>query len=67
MDISGKRALKLSYYRHGNGSPIPVYCENYIIPMGDGYTLSVIYSYQSNLENKFRKDFSRVINSIVFN
>ena len=67
MDISGKRALKLSYYRHGNGSPIPVYCENHIIPMEDGYTLSVICSFQSNLDDRFRMDFSHSINSIRFN
>ena len=66
VDISGKRSLKLSYYRYGNGSPIPVYCENYIIPMKDGYTLSVIYSFQSNLDNRFRQDFSNAINSIKF-
>ena len=66
VDISGKRSLKLSYYRYGNGSPIPVYCENYIIPMKDGYTLSIIYSFQSNLDNRFRKDFSNAINSIRF-
>ena len=66
VDISGKRSLKLSYYRYGNGSPIPVYCENYIIPMKDGYTLSIICSFQSNLDNRFRKDFSNAINSIRF-
>ena len=66
VDISGKRSLKLSYYRYGKGSPIPVYCENYIIPMKDGYTLSIIYSFQSNLDNRFRKDFSNAINSIRF-
>lgn len=64
VDISGIRSLKLSYYRYGTGSPIPVYCENYTIPMKDGYILSVIYSFQSNLDNKFRKDFSQTINSI---
>lgn len=66
VDISGKRSMKLSYYRYGNGSPIPVYCENYIMPMKDGYILSIIYSFQSNQDNKFRNDFSYAINSIRF-
>lgn len=66
VDISGKRSLKQSYYRYGKGSPIPVYCENYITPMKDGYTLSIICSFQSNLDNRFRKDFSNAINSIRF-
>ena len=67
IDISAKRALRLSYYRYGNVNPIPVYCENYIIPMDDGYTLSVIYSFQSNLQDRFINDFNKVINSIRFN
>jgi len=64
--ISGRRALKLSYYRYGNGSPIPVYCENYTIPMVDGNTICVIFSFQSNLYNRFYKDFQNSINSIRF-
>lgn len=64
--ISGKRALRTRYYRYGNGGPIPVYCENYIIPMKDGYTLSIIYSFQSNLDYRFRSDFNKAINSIKF-
>lgn len=64
--ISGRRTLKLSYYRYGKGSPIPVYCENYTIPMADGNTLCVIFSFQSNLYNKFYNDFENSINSIRF-
>lgn len=64
--ISGKRALRTRYYRYGNGSPIPVYCENYSIPMGDGNTMNIIYSFQSNLDYRFRKDFNQSINSIKF-
>lgn len=66
MTISGRRALKLSYYRYGNGSPIPVYCENYTIPMADGNTICVIFSFQSNLYNRFYNDFAQSINSIRF-
>lgn len=65
--LSGKDVLKLSYYRYGIGSPIPVYCENYSIPMDDGYTLNVVISYQSNLTNRFHMDFEKAINSIVLN
>lgn len=64
--ISGRRALKIAYYRYGNGSPIPVYCENYTIPMDDGNMISIIFSFQSNLYNKFYKDFEKSINSISF-
>lgn len=64
--LSGKRALRTRYYRYGNGSPIPVYCENYSIPMGDGNTMNIIYSFQSNLDYRFRKDFNQSINSIKF-
>lgn len=64
--ICGRRALKLTYYRYGNGSPIPVYCENYTIPMVDGNTVCVIFSFQSNLYNRFYKDFQNSINSIRF-
>ena len=65
--LSGKDVLKLSYYRYGIGSPIPVYCENYSIPMDDGYTLNVVISYQSNLTNRFHMDFEKAINSIALN
>lgn len=64
--ISGHRALKLTYYRYGNGSPIPVYCENYTIPMTDGNTICVIFSFQSNLYYRFYNDFKNSINSIKF-
>ena len=66
VNISGRKALKLSYYRYGNGSPIPVYCENYLVPMDDGYILSIVYGFQSNLDNKFRVDFNKAVNSIMF-
>lgn len=67
VKLSGKDVLKMSYYRYGNGSPIPVYCENYSIPMDDGYTLNVVISYQSNLTNRFHTDFEKAINSIELN
>lgn len=65
--VNRHRALRLRYYRYGKGSPIPVYCENYIIPMQDGNVINVIYSFQSNLDHKFRSDFDNAIYSIVFN
>ena len=65
-DISGKRALKIRYYRYGNPGPIPVYCETYQIPMGDGYILTFTFSFQSNLYHKFYNDFLKSINSIQF-
>ena len=67
VKISGHNALKICYYRYGNGSPIPVYCENYTIPMNDGNTLCIIYSFQSNLDYRFRMDFDKAINSINLN
>ncbi len=66
VTISGRRALKLSYYRYGNGSPIPVYCENYTIRMPDGNTLGIIFSFQSNMYSRFYNDFKQSINSIKF-
>ena len=65
--ISGHYALSLQYYRYGKGSPIPVYCENYMLPMPDGNTLNFMYSFQSNLDYKFRSDFNNSIRSIVLN
>ena len=66
LTVSGRRALKYTYYRYGNGSPIPVYCENYMIPMRDGNLISIIFSFQSNLYNRFYKDFDSAIKSIQF-
>lgn len=66
VTLSGKRALKYRYYRYGNGSPIPVYCENYTIPMSDGNVLSIIFSMQSNLYNRFYADFTTSIQSVRF-
>lgn len=66
VDISIHKALKIRYYRYGIGSPIPVYCENYTIPMPDGNVINIIYSFQSNLDYKFRSDFEKAINSITF-
>lgn len=62
--LSGKRALINRYYRYGKGSPIPVYCENYTVPMSDGYSLLVNFSFQSNLDYRFRTDFVNAVNSI---
>ena len=66
VTISGRRALKITYYRYGKGSPIPAYCEIYSIPMADGNTICVSISFQSNLYNRFYKDFEQSINSIRF-
>lgn len=64
--VSGYHTLKCRYYRYGKGSPIPVYCENYTIPMADGNTICVTFSFQSNLYNRFYNDFEQSINSIKF-
>lgn len=64
--LSGRCAMKNKYYRYGNGSPMPVYCEIYTIPMNDGYSLTILYSYQSNMDDKFHDDFENVIKSISF-
>ena len=65
IGISNKMALKIRYYRYSNGGPIPVYCEIYTIPMPDGNILSIIYSFQSNLDYRFHSDFDNAIKSIV--
>ncbi len=62
--VSRRRALRVRYYRYGSGSPIPVYCETYTIPIGDGNTVSVTYSFQSNLDYRFRSDFDKAVHSI---
>lgn len=67
VNISGKRALRIRYYRYGKGSPIPVYCEKNTIQMDDGNKIDIIYSFQSNLDYRFRNDFDRAIKSIKFN
>lgn len=67
VKISGHGALKLRYYRYGKGSPIPVYCVNYILPMKDHFTLSIIYGFQSNLADRFQSDFEAAIASIQLN
>lgn len=66
VTLAGKRALRVCYYRYGIGSPIPVYCENYTIPMKDGNIININYSYQSNLEFRFKKDFDNAIKSVKF-
>ena len=64
--ISGRRALRIRYYRYGIGSPIPVYCETFSIQMSDGNMLNVTFSFQSNLYNRFYSDFEKSIQSIRF-
>lgn len=67
VTISGKRALRIRYYRYGIGSPIPVYFETHSVPMKDGNTVNITYSFQSNLDYRFRSDFENAVNSIRFN
>ena len=62
--ICGQRALCLSYYRYGKGSPIPVYCENYELSTPNGLGLNISFSYQSNHRERFHNDFTTAINSI---
>ena len=64
--VSGRRALLIRYFRYGIGSPIPVYCENYTIPMKDGNIININYSYQSNLEYRFKRDFDNAMSSVTF-
>ena len=66
VTISGKRALRIRYYRYGIGSPIPVYFETYSVPMRDGNTVSITFSFQSNLDYRFRSDFENAVNSVRF-
>ncbi len=65
VTISSKRATKIRYYRHGKMSPIPVYCEQYNFTMGDSI-ISIMYSFQSNFDYKFREDFNRAVKSVNF-
>ena len=64
--VNGHRALKIRYYRYGNLSPIPVYCEQYIFSMPDSNDLTIMFSFQSNLYNRFYTDFRQSIKSIQF-
>ncbi len=64
VTISGRTSLKMSYYRYGKGSPVPVYCENYNIPLGNGSAICVAFSFQSNQYDRFVGDFQRAIASI---
>lgn len=66
VTISGKRALRIRYYRYGIGSPIPVYFETHSVPMKDGNTVNITYSFQSNLDYRFRSDFENAVNSVRF-
>lgn len=66
VEISGRRALHFRYYRYGIGSPIPVYCDTYTIPVSDGFALGIIFSFQCNLYERFYDHFNKAINSIVF-
>jgi len=63
--LSGKLCMKLSFYQYGIGSPIPVYCESYTIQTGGDYSLTIMFSFQSNLKNRFLTDFENAIHSIV--
>lgn len=67
VKLADRYVLKVNYYRYGNGTPIPVYYESYTIPMNDGYVLVASFSYQSNLENRFKADFEKAVRSIDFN
>ena len=62
VEISGKKALKLSYYRQAN--PIPIYCEVYSIPINNESTLGITCAFQSNMYDKFYEDFSVAISSV---
>ena len=64
VTLSGRYVLQLSYYRCGNGSPIPVYCESYMVPVQGQYMVTLTLSYQSNQYNRFRKDFLKSVKSI---
>lgn len=64
--VGGRCALCMSYYRYGQNSPIPVYCENYTLAAPDGRAVNVTFSYQANQREKFHGDLTNAVKSITF-
>lgn len=62
--VDDNLALRLSYYRYGIGSPLPVYVETYEFKARDGRDISISLSYQSNHFNRFHDDFDACLKSI---
>ncbi len=66
VKINDNRAIKISYYRYGILSPIPVYVENYMIPYKKKM-LTLTYSFQADRKNLLHDSFKESINSVKFN
>ncbi|MBO4777039.1 MAG: hypothetical protein J5588_00975 [Bacteroidales bacterium] len=61
--ICGHYALQIQYYRYGNGSPIPVYVEQYVIDNPKG-KVEITFSYQSDKQSCFQKTFNKSLTSL---
>lgn len=66
IKVGGKKCLKVSYYRYGIGSPIPVYVEVYTMSVDDDYNVSFTISYESKDFYRFRDCFEYTKQSIHF-
>lgn len=66
IELGGKKCLKISYYRYGMGSPIPVYVETYTISINDNYVVNLTISYQSKDYYRFHDCFEYSMQSLKF-
>lgn len=64
--LGGKKCLKVSYYRYGMASPIPVYVETYTISINDNYVVNLTISYQSKDYYRFHDCFEHSKQSLKF-
>lgn len=64
--LGGKKCMKISYYRYGIGSPIPVYVEIYTTSINEAYDVSLAISYQSNDYYRFHNCFEHSKQSLKF-
>lgn len=66
IKLCGKNCLKVSYYRYGIGSPIPVYVETYSMSINDNYVVNLAISYQSKDYYRFHDCFEYCKQSLKF-
>lgn len=66
VKLGGKKSLKISYYRYGIGSPIPVYVETYTMSINDNYVVNLTISYQSKDYYRFYNCFEHSKQSLKF-
>lgn len=65
-ELGVKKCFKISYYRYGKGSPIPVYVEIYTMSINDDYVVDLTISYQSKDYYRFHDCFEHSKQSLEF-